>query len=318
MNHSSHARRLRRGLATFVCVVVIAASCGSDEVTQPTATAPGFPITFTDDRGRTVTVESTERIIPLDGDVAEIVFALGLGDRVVATDLSATFPAEADALPEIGYQRALNTEPIVRFDPTIVIGTDIAGPPEVLRGLQDVGVPVVIVPSEPTPAGPAEKIKAVAVALGVPHDGEDLADDVDEQIASETVADDQRGTGPRVLALYLRGTNVQLVLGEGSGIDWLIDAAGGVDVADDLGVIETEPISAEAILEAAPDVIVVPDAGLDSVGGLDGLWSIPGLEQTPAGKSRAVLAYDDQLMLGNGPRTGEFLAQFRADLTALE
>ncbi|MEL6893909.1 MAG: hypothetical protein AAFP84_20130, partial [Actinomycetota bacterium] len=81
-----------------------------------TTTVDDAPIVVVDDRGIEVTIESTERIIPADGDLAEIVFALGLGDRVVATDLSATFPAEADAKPEIGYQRALSPEPILQFE----------------------------------------------------------------------------------------------------------------------------------------------------------------------------------------------------------
>lgn len=87
---------------------------------------PSLPVTFVDHLGTEVTVESIERIIPLEGSIAEIVFALGLGDKVVATDLSATWPVEADQLPQIGYRRALASEPIAAFSPTILIGTDIA------------------------------------------------------------------------------------------------------------------------------------------------------------------------------------------------
>jgi iron complex transport system substrate-binding protein len=235
---------------------------------------------------------------------------------VVATDLSATYPPAADALPQIGYQRALNAEPILEFDPTVVIGTDLAGPPEALDALERVGVPVVIVPSAATPTGPAEKISAVAEALGVAAVGDDLAAQVQQEIDAATVAPDEREDAPRVVALYLRGDNVRLVLGEGSGIDWLIEAAGGVDVADELGIVDNAPITAEALVAAAPDVIVVPASGLDSVGGVDGLLEVPGIAETPAGAGQAVLAYDAQLMLGNGPRTGAFLTQLVADLSA--
>ena len=62
---------------------------------------PQLPVTIMDVTGTEVTVESVDRIIPLDGTVAEVVFALGLGPNVVATDMSATYPAEADSLPEI-------------------------------------------------------------------------------------------------------------------------------------------------------------------------------------------------------------------------
>jgi hypothetical protein len=97
------------------------------ESAAPSLAEPSLPVTFADARGDVVTVESIERIMPLDGDLAEVVFALGLGDRVVATDLSATFPPEADALPEIGYQRSLSAEPIAAFEPTVLLATDLAG-----------------------------------------------------------------------------------------------------------------------------------------------------------------------------------------------
>ena len=57
---------------------------------------PVLPVTVIDDLGNEVFIESVQRIIPLDGSVAEVIFALGMGDNVVATDISATWPLEAD------------------------------------------------------------------------------------------------------------------------------------------------------------------------------------------------------------------------------
>lgn len=286
--------------------------------TSATTAAPVVPPnghTVIDDRGTEVHVASTERVIPLDGDVAEIVYALGLGDRVVATDLSATYPPAADALPQIGYQRALVAEPILAFEPTLLIATDLAGPPETLDDLERVGVPLVVVPDEATPTGAAEKILAVAEALGVPDRGRTLAERVQGEIdaAIDTVA--EAPTGLRVATLYVRGSGTQLVLGEAYASHWLIEAAGAIDVADELGVVESAPITDEAMLVAAPDVLLVPASGLESVGGVTGLLdAFPALARTPAGVAGAVLSYDDQLMLGNGPRAGSFLATLIADL----
>ena len=88
-----------------------------------------------------MTITSVERIIPVDGDLAEIVFALGLGDHVVADDLSATYPPAADAKPQIGYQRALYAEPIAAFEPTVVLATDLARPVEVIDQLRALQIP---------------------------------------------------------------------------------------------------------------------------------------------------------------------------------
>lgn len=287
--------------------VAILAACGA----SAESSAPSPP--------PTTVIESTERIIPLDGDVAEIVFALGMGDRVVATDLSATHPPEADALPQIGYQRALDAEPILAFEPTLVIGTDIAGPPETIEQLERVGVPVVIVPTPPDASGPGVKIRAIAEALGIPDEGERLADAVESQIAAATPADAATSpvAGLRVAMLYLRGSSTQLLFGDGTSIDWLIEATGATNVADDMGIVDTADITAEALIAASPDVLLVTEDGLASVGGIDGLVALASLAGTPAAAARAVLAYDAQLMLGNGPRTGDFLATLTNDLTEL-
>lgn len=293
----------------IAAAAVALAGCGS---TAPSAIDATVAAGST--HAATTVAHHPARILPLDGDLAEIVFALGLGDEVVATDISATFPPEADALPEIGYQRALATEPILTFEPTIVLATDIAGPPEVLDELRRLDVEVVMIPTSDSPTGPGAKIRAVAEALGVADAGAALAADVDAQIdaASRRAAD--APTTPRIAVLYLRGEHVQLLFGQGTGMDWIIDAVGGVDIADDLGVVGTAPINAEAIVVAAPEVIIVPERGLESVGGIDDLLAIPGLAATPAGAQRRVLTYDDQFLLGNGPRTGELLDQLITDL----
>ena len=277
---------------------------------------PVLPVTITDAVGNTITITSVERIIPLDGSVAEVVFALDLGANVVATDRSATWPPEASELPQIGYQRSLLAEPIAGFTPTVLIGTEIAGPEKTLDDLRRLGYPVVIVPSEATMQGPAEKIRAVAEALGVPNRGEELATEMEKTIVSNTQVFEE-DIRPVVAALYIRGTGTQLVLGRNSATHWLINAAGGKNVADILDIDQYKTITAESLLRAEPDILLVPSAGLESVGGVDGLLEVGGISQTPAGINRAVLAYDDQLLLGNGPRTGDLLQQLAADFRNL-
>ena len=259
-------------------------------------------------------VDAVERIVPVDGDLAEIVFALGLGDQVVATDLSATYPPEADALPQIGYQRALTAEPIAAVDPTMVLATDLAGPPETLDQLRELGIPVVVIERQLTLDGPAAKIRAVAETLNADERGEELVAELDDDIDAALDAAADVEERPRTLVLYLRGEQVQLIFGEGSGFDEVLPAVGAVDVAAELDIGETAQLSAEAIVRAAPDVLVVTESGLESVGGVDGLVSIPGIARTPAGRDRRILAYEDQYLLGGGPRFGRLLQDLVADL----
>tara|TARA_Y100001970_G_scaffold263366_1_gene348733 strand:+ start:371 stop:1396 length:1026 start_codon:yes stop_codon:yes gene_type:complete len=278
---------------------------------------PVLPVTVIDDLGNEVFIESVQRIIPLDGSVAEVIFALGMGDNVVATDISATWPLEADELPKIGYQRALNAEPIAAFSPTVLLGTEIAGPPQTIEDLRRLGYPVVIIPSNSDPKGPGEKIRAVAKALGLPKRGEALALELDEKIQSVTLNSAGKAK-PLVAVLYIRGKGTQLLLGRNSGIYWMIQAAGGANVADVLDIDDYTPITPESLLVANPDLIVVPSAGLESVDGIEGLLQIGGISQTKAGINRSIFSYDDQLLLGNGPRTGDLLERLVQDFDAVE
>lgn len=291
---------------------------GAPSAVSPTATARAaasqLPATVKDKDGKEVTVTDTSRIVPLNGDIAEIVWALGLGGNVVATDTSATFPPEARALAKIGYQRQLAAEGILALNPTVVIGDEAAGPPATLEQLRGAGVPVVIVPDPPTLDTPAMKIRAVGAALGVPDRAEELA------VRTQRGIDDARAlaaraTGkPKVMFLYVRGAGTQNIGGKGTSADVLIGAAGGADAGADAGISGYKPLTAEALAAAQPDVILLLSAVLDSIGGVEGLLAIPGVAQTPAGQQRRVLAYDDLFLLGMGPRTGQALRELTLGL----
>ena len=143
-------------------VVVMLAGCSRESVTstpRPTATTPPststapLPAQITDALGNQVTVTDISRIVVINGDVTEVVFALGLGENVVAVDTSATHPAEVTNLPQVGYQRRLSAEGVLSMDPTVVIGNTNAGPPEVIEQIRATGVPVVILESVTTVDG---------------------------------------------------------------------------------------------------------------------------------------------------------------------
>ena len=273
-------------------------------------TRPILPARVTDVDGKTVTIRDTSRIVPLNGDIAETIFTLGLTSRVAGVDTSALYPKQTvDKLPKIGYQRTLSAEGILSLRPTVVIGSTEAGPPTVIQQLRAAGVTVLIIPEIVTlDAGP-RKLRLLGRALGVPNRGERLARQVEGQIATAKREASRTSSRPRAAFLYLRGSAVQMIGGKNTRADSMIKAAGGVDAGSELGIEGFRPITAESLVAARPEVIVVPSAGLASVGGIEGLLRIPGVAQTPAGRNRRVLAYDDALLLGLGPRTGSALRQ---------
>ena len=257
-----------------------------------------------------------QRIVALNGDVAEVIWALGLGGSVVGTDLSATYPTAAARLHNIGYQRSLNAESILALKPTLIIGTPDAGPPSVIAQLRSSGIRLVILNSSDTiiATGLAQavrgKITAVAAALGVPAAGRRLSSSVDSQIAAAMAIARRARSMPRVAFLLVQAqARAYLIAGKGSGIGAMIAAAGGIDAGAASGIYGYSPLTPEALVKARPDVILLFTSGVASVGGATGVFALPGVSLTPAGKAKHILSYEDDFLGNLGPRTGQALTQ---------
>lgn len=289
---------MRSGRVMLVALVAALAVAGCSEGGTGAAAPPAS----------STASRAPQRIVPLNGDIAEIVFALGLGGEVVGTDTSATFPAEAASKPKIGYQRTLSAEGILSLTPTIAIGTPEAGPPEVLDQVRNAGVRVEIVPAPATLDAVPQRIRDVAGKVGAAEAGATLADKLSEEITAAKAAVPAGRPKPLVAFLYLR-TGTALIGGVGSRADTMITAAGAVDAGTEAGIKGFKPITPEALATAKPDVILVLDGGLKAVGGVGGLLAVPGVAQTPAGAARRIVSLDDQYLLGLGPRAGQALKE---------
>lgn len=262
------------------------------------------PFTVTDSRGQTITVRSIERIVSLNGATTEILFALGVGDRVVARDASSIYPPEALRLPAVGYQFRLNAEGILALRPTLVLGREDVRPAPVLSQLEGAGVTLVRIPQQPTLDGARAKIRTVAAAVGRIERGEELLRALDRDLLVLQSKKNQASlrNPKRGLFLYLRGAQTTFVCGEGSTPVGMMTLAGIANAAR--GITRCQQMTAEAVVAAQPDVLVLFTRGLESIGGLEGLRRLPGIMQTPAGQAGRVVALDDLYMGGFGPRAG--------------
>ena len=290
-------------------------------------TAPKLPVTVTDSEGREVEITEVDRILPIDisGTIASTVFALGLGDQVVGRDASTVFAGTEDLPVVTKTGHTLNAEAILELAPTVVLTDTTIGPKEVRQQLRDAGIAVVVISSDRRLDTTDELVTEIATALGVPSRGEALIArldaSVDETLAeiAEVVPADESDRA-RMLFLYVRGSaNVYYIFGEDSGADSLIDAVGGVDVAAEIGWEGMKPMTAEALVAAQPDVLVMMTDGLESVGGIDGLIErIPAVAETPAGAHRRVIDMADSEILSFGPRTADVIGALARALYAPE
>ncbi|MCX4810620.1 ABC transporter substrate-binding protein [Streptomyces sp. NBC_01239] len=269
---------------------------------------PQLPVTVSSADGKKVTVKDARRIVPLSGSLSEIVFTLGLGDRVVARDITATFQ-QAAKLPLVTRNHDVSAESVLSLKPDLVLAEKTTGPAEAMGQIRAAGVPVLVVDPAQGLADVGPRIQAVADALGVPGAGEELSKRSEDRIAAVRKAIPEHKDKPRVAFLYLRGSaSVYLIGGKGSGATSLLEAAGAVDAGAESGLTKDfTAITTEALAQAAPDAILVMTKGLESVGGIDGLVKIPGVAQTPAGMNRRVVSIEDGVLLNYGPRTDQVL-----------
>jgi len=233
------------------------------------------------------------------------VFSLGLGANVVGRDIATTFDAAKDLPLVTTAGTDLSAEAILALNPSVILADDSIGPPEVLQQMRDSGIPVVMLPSLQTLEGISDHIRSIAAALGVPDAGDQLVARTEQRIASATANVVVPRTPLSIAFLYIRGSaGVYLITGSGAGPDAMIGSIGAVDAGAQLGISGFKPITSEALIDAAPDVILILTDSLKSVGGVDGLLKLPGIAQTPAGEHRRIVDMDDGVLLNFGTRTG--------------
>jgi len=244
------------------------------------------------------------RIVSLDGPTTETLFALGAGDWVVARDDGSTWPEAAEALPVIGDGHQINVEGILSLRPTVVVGRErpMSGP--AMHLLESAKVRLVKLPGEGGVAPAQARIRQLAALLGKEAEGEALIAAMDADLArlAERLAARSGQAAPRALVLYLR-PGVAMLMGDDSNAAAMLELAGGVNAV--AGMKGYKEMNGEAVVAARPDVVLCYADGLQSVGGPEGLWNRPGLAQTPAGRNKRLVAMDDLLLAGFGPRTGE-------------
>jgi iron complex transport system substrate-binding protein len=259
--------------------------------------------------------ETPSRVIAAGGSVAEIIHALGAGDRLIARDTTSSFPPEVLSLPDIGYVRALSSENLIAMAPDMVIAEHDAGPPEVLDVLQRSGIALVMAPQALDPDGVAAKIDAVATALDLPDAGAALQARVAAQLEQARIAGDGLPRSPRVMFILSMQGGRLLVGGQGTSAEAMILLAGGTNAVTALDGYK--PLTDEAAIAADPDLILMMDRGGDHAVVLADIIAHPALRLTRAAIDQRVVSMDGLYLLGFGPRTGDAALELNAHLRRL-
>jgi iron complex transport system substrate-binding protein len=265
-----------------------------------------FPVTLTDDAGRPVRVaREPRRLVSAAPSTTELLFALGLGDRVVAVTTFCDYPAAAQAKPKIGGLRP-SAEAILAHQPDLVLG--VRGlPADTLAALEGQQIPVAVF-NPPDFAGVLANVRAAGRLTGAPAAAERVAAGMQQRWRA--IAERARTAAARPRVFYeIDATNPAAVTGAGPGtfIDAMITAAGGVNVLAALTPGQQYPrVSAEALLAANPDLIILDTAAYGE--SAETLARRPGWGAIAAVQRRAVVGIPDPNVTSRpGPRLVEGL-----------
>lgn len=246
------------------------------------------PSTLADDEGREVTVPGDpQRIICLGPSITEMVFALDLGERVVAVDDYSDYPDDTAALPKVGAPwPGFNTETILDQEPDLILTS--AG--AIVQQLEPYDVPVFVVQPADV-AGFFDDILKIGDVTGQQKEARALVDSLRARVDAVTARTDGLAVAQRPTIFYevdATDSTRPYTVGSGTFQNELIGLAGGRNIAGDAG--GWYEITVEKIVDADPELILLEDyqygVSVESVGARSAAWA--GLSAVKDGKVYAI------------------------------
>ncbi|RLB39453.1 MAG: cobalamin-binding protein [Deltaproteobacteria bacterium] len=209
--------------------------------------------TFVDAVGRHVRINGPpKRIVSLAPSVTEILYYLGLGDRIVGVTMFSDFPRDALAKPRVGSYAHLNVERILELEPDLAVGTKDGNEPNAVALLEQAGLPVYIVNPRHV-EDVADTLFSVARLCRVEEKGKRLAESLTSRIKAVKEAVKNL---PKPSVFIQINIKPIISVSRHTIHNDVIRLAGGRNVMEDASV--TYPtVSVEELLARKPEVIII-------------------------------------------------------------
>jgi iron complex transport system substrate-binding protein len=294
-----------------IFVMILLAGCGGPvpPTTEPTSVPTVVPtevaVTVEDGVGNVITFESApQRIISLAPNHTEVLYALGLGDRVVGVTEYCNYPPEAAEKPKVGDFVNTDLELVVGLEPDLVLATTMHMA-ETVPAIQERGIAVFVL----DPQSVDSVLKEISI-LGQITGQEDVADALVADMQARIDAVQERvKDAPRPKVFWELGPEL-FTVGPDTFVNDLIILAGGENVAADADSPWPQ-LSVEAIILKDPDVIVLADHNYGQT--VEMVKERPGWEDIGAVKDGNIIEItNDDIVSRPGPRLVEgieFLAR---------
>jgi vitamin B12 transport system substrate-binding protein len=208
------------------------------------------------------------RIVALAPHAVELLFALGVGDRIVATTDFADYPEQAKSIPRIGGYNGMNIEAIYALEPDLVIAWEGGNQEQDVQRLESLGLNVMRTQVKDIDHLGAH-IRMLGARLGVPERADVLASDFERRLAKLRSENAQKS---KVRFFYQLWMQPLRTMTADSWVNALLSTCGGLNIVPNDPVSEYPNVSVEKVLIAQPEAIIVPSHHGDEAETND-LWS---------------------------------------------
>jgi iron complex transport system substrate-binding protein len=258
----------------------------------------------------------TSRIVVIGGALTEVVYALGQQARVVAVDSTSQYPESAlKEKKNVGYMRSISTEGVLSMNPSLVIASDKAGPPEVVQALKSGPLAYIEVDDRPEPGALIERIRRLSSVLNAEQAGRHLIERVEAAFKSLEAERASGGRRMRILFVLSLRNGGMVVGGRGTAAEEMLTLAGHHNAA--AAVDGFKAISDEALIEMAPEIVLTMSrSGAKAV--RDEVLAMAAIRATPAAAEHRIIEVDGLRFLGFGPRAPEAAIELRRSIAEIQ
>lgn len=271
-------------------------------------TAPPSSGSITDQAGRAVTLKVVpQRIVSLAPSNTEILFALGLGDRVVGVTSYDDYPPEAKLKPSIGGFSTPNIEEVVAKNPDLVLAANIHEA-KIVPQLEARGLTVLVL----DPKNIDDILAAITLVgkvTGKENEAKTLTSDMQKRIKAVTDKTNSLTATQKPSVFYITWNDPLMTVGSGNLDDDIISKAGGINIAQNLK--GSAAITLENVIAANPQVIIA-GTGMGTGGNttLQFAMTDARLAVVAARQHNRVYSIDMNVAGRAGPRIADVLEQF--------
>jgi iron complex transport system substrate-binding protein len=264
------------------------------------------------------------------GSLTEIIYALNLQEHLIAIDTTSTYPMATKKLPSVGYARTLSLEGVLSMRPQLLLVTEDAGPPQVLRQISHAGVQVKVLKADHRYEGLIDRIRAIGFLLGAEGQAERLIKEINHEwqryqqdmshgmIVKNENLNKKEVPSQQLKAMFIMAHSPQqiMVAGHSTSAHAIMNY---LHLDNAFKTVQGyKPLTPESVIAGKANIILLTDQGLQAQGGMQGILRLPGVIQIPAARHRQIYSREANHLLGFGPRLPSMLHSLAKEIHAIK